>query len=157
MRLCTPQDFSRPVSIVKINSDRRHAPAEFIDRDGVINALVNREEKWVSPRKTSEFNLIPGLIVRICPHDNSDDCQCHKPKPGLTTECLEEFMIDSTRFWMIGDRISDLQAGIAGGCQVAFIESEQETLPIDNTWNEIYSFSNLLEFSKYLESIAPHN
>ncbi|MDX2194681.1 MAG: HAD-IIIA family hydrolase [Gemmatimonadales bacterium] len=35
--------------------------AVFLDRDGVINALVPRDGRLVSPRRPAEFRLLPGI------------------------------------------------------------------------------------------------
>ncbi len=52
-----------------------------------------------------------------CPHDPniSPDCGCRKPGPGLLNRAMEDFDIDLSRSWMIGDRKSDLQFGLNHG------------------------------------------
>lgn len=39
--------------------------AVFLDRDGVINALVWRGGRWVAPRALDEFRLLPGAAEAI--------------------------------------------------------------------------------------------
>jgi len=50
-----------------------------------------------------------------CPHDLSAGCDCRKPKPGMIVRALERFAIDVSRSWVVGDSLSDLQAGQAMG------------------------------------------
>lgn len=38
-----------------------------------------------------------------------------KPQPGMLTDAAECLGIDLARSWLVGDKISDLEAGIAGG------------------------------------------
>ncbi|MDZ4798554.1 MAG: HAD family hydrolase [Bryobacteraceae bacterium] len=38
-----------------------------------------------------------------------------KPQPGMLTDAAECLCIDLARSWLVGDKISDLEAGIAGG------------------------------------------
>ena len=50
-----------------------------------------------------------------CPHDLSANCGCRKPKPGMLSRALERFPIDTARSWVVGDSLSDLEAGWAAG------------------------------------------
>lgn len=172
--------------------------AVFLDRDGVINALVERDGKLGSPRLATDFRLLPGtedsisiirslgykcivvtnqpdisrglmtiselekmsqilkerfvdIVIKVCPHDDADQCACRKPKPGLITQSLREFNIDSKNSWMVGDRVSDVEAGISAGCSVAFITSGQDEDSSVATFDGVKIFPNLLKFAKNLE------
>jgi D-glycero-D-manno-heptose 1,7-bisphosphate phosphatase len=50
-----------------------------------------------------------------CPHDLGEDCGCRKPRPGMLSLALERFAIDVARSWVVGDSLSDLEAGRAVG------------------------------------------
>lgn len=52
------------------------------------------------------------------------ECDCRKPKPGMLLKAAEDFNIDLKASWMIGDRESDVKAGLAAGCQTALIGAE---------------------------------
>jgi D-glycero-D-manno-heptose 1,7-bisphosphate phosphatase len=45
------------------------------------------------------------------------DCDCRKPKPGLFLQAAKELGIDLAESFMIGDKESDLEAGIDAGCR----------------------------------------
>lgn len=49
------------------------------------------------------------------------DCDCRKPKPGMLVKAAEDFNIDLSASWMIGDGENDVKAGIAAGCKAALI------------------------------------
>ena len=70
--------------------------------------------------------------IYFCPHHPESgflgeitelkiDCDCRKPKPGMLLQAANDFNIDLSRSWMIGDSDVDLQAGKAAGCKVAKI------------------------------------
>jgi D-glycero-D-manno-heptose 1,7-bisphosphate phosphatase len=49
--------------------------------------------------------------IRVCPHDDGDNCECRKPRPGL----LLQDAFDRPTSVMIGDRWRDIEAGRAAG------------------------------------------
>ena len=52
------------------------------------------------------------------------DCDCRKPKPGMLLKAAEEFNIDLSQSWMIGDGENDIKAGKAAGCKTALIGTD---------------------------------
>lgn len=50
--------------------------------------------------------------IYVCPHDNQDRCKCRKPKTGLIEQAISDLNLDTYRSYLIGDRESDVQAGI---------------------------------------------
>lgn len=49
------------------------------------------------------------------------DCECRKPKPGMLLKAAEDFNIDLSQSWMVGDGENDIRAGKAAGCHTALI------------------------------------
>lgn len=49
------------------------------------------------------------------------DCDCRKPKPGMLLKAANDFNIDLSLSWMIGDGEIDIKAGINAGCKTALI------------------------------------
>lgn len=58
---------------------------------------------------------------RMCPHDDSSACACRKPKPGMIISLCEQYGISPDETAMIGDSITDVQAGQAAGCAEYFL------------------------------------
>jgi len=52
-----------------------------------------------------------------CPHhpDFTGYCECRKPNPGMILRATEELDLDLSRSVLIGDKDSDLEAGINAG------------------------------------------
>jgi D-glycero-D-manno-heptose 1,7-bisphosphate phosphatase len=67
--------------------------------------------------------------VHVCFHDGRTPCQCRKPEPGMLMDAAQEFGIDLGRSVMVGDRSSDIEAGIRAGCRTVFIEWGQSEVP----------------------------
>jgi D-glycero-D-manno-heptose 1,7-bisphosphate phosphatase len=48
-------------------------------------------------------------------------CDCRKPKPGLLIEAAETLGIDLMKSWMIGDGLTDIEAGGKAGCRTILL------------------------------------
>jgi D-glycero-D-manno-heptose 1,7-bisphosphate phosphatase len=58
----------------------------------------------------------------VCYHDDNDDCDCRKPKPGLLLQAAAVYQLDLASCFLIGDRWRDIQAGQAAGCVTVWID-----------------------------------
>lgn len=53
--------------------------------------------------------------IYMCPHAPFDNCVCRKPKPGLILRAAADLHIDLKRSFLVGDALTDIQAGKAAG------------------------------------------
>ncbi len=56
-----------------------------------------------------------------CPHAPTDGCRCRKPAPGLLHDAASELDLDVSQSIMIGDKQSDIEAGLAAGCAAGIL------------------------------------
>lgn len=49
------------------------------------------------------------------------DCDCRKPKPGMLLKAAQDFNVDLSQSWMVGDGENDVKAGKAAGTHTALI------------------------------------
>lgn len=66
---------------------------------------------------------IPLDEIRVCYHDDADNCSCRKPKPGMLLEAAWAWGIDFPSSYMIGDRWTDVEAGRRAGCKTALVNA----------------------------------
>lgn len=52
------------------------------------------------------------------------DCDCRKPKPGMLLQAARDLNIDLTNSWMIGDNLSDIEAGRRAGCNSILLNKD---------------------------------
>jgi D-glycero-D-manno-heptose 1,7-bisphosphate phosphatase len=76
---------------------------------------------WVEEERVHLINnkireLISIDDIKICFHDNSSNCECRKPMPGMLLEAASEWDIDLSKSFMVGDRFGDVSAGVSAGC-----------------------------------------
>ncbi len=58
----------------------------------------------------------------VCWHDDGDRCSCRKPLPGLLFAARDEYSVDLSRSYMVGDRGKDIEAGRRAGCTTILID-----------------------------------
>ncbi|HEX5460827.1 MAG TPA: D-glycero-beta-D-manno-heptose 1,7-bisphosphate 7-phosphatase [Steroidobacteraceae bacterium] len=74
--------------------------------------------------------------VEYCPHladapveRYRADCDCRKPKPGMLTRAIRALDIDAPASFLVGDRLSDVEAGRAAGVGRCFLVRTGYPLP----------------------------
>lgn len=104
-----------------------HEALERLRAAGYYIAVVTNQPDIARGTTTWEqVNAIHAMLrtrlgledIRVCPHDDADDCDCRKPKPGLL---LREPHADMATSVMVGDRWRDIEAGRAAGCAVTIL------------------------------------
>lgn len=61
------------------------------------------------------------------------DCECRKPKPGMLLQAAEDFNIDLSASYMVGDGENDIQCGINAGCRSVHVSEEYSLLDFVNS------------------------
>lgn len=65
---------------------------------------------------------LPIDKIYACYHENLDNCECRKPKPGMILTGQAEYDIELSQSYAVGDRWRDIDAGNASGCQTIFLD-----------------------------------
>jgi len=91
---------------------------------GIAKGLMTKEDledihsKMIKELKKSGVRI---NSIYYCPHDEKDNCNCRKPKSGMFLRAKEDFEIDFTKSWVIGDSIADIEAGKIIKCETILI------------------------------------
>lgn len=73
--------------------------------------------------------------IFTCYHDNQDQCECRKPKPGAFMTLSQKYNIDLTKSIMVGDRAKDIEAAKNANCPSVFIDyGYNELKPTDQNY-----------------------
>lgn len=59
--------------------------------------------------------------IYYCPHNESEGCDCRKPKTGMIEKACRDLPIDISRSFMVGDMPGDVLAGKAAGCRTVLV------------------------------------
>jgi D-glycero-D-manno-heptose 1,7-bisphosphate phosphatase len=108
-----------------ITSARRLAAAGYI-----VIGITNQPDVARGTQSREEVESINGWIMHqlplreilVCYHDDADQCDCRKPKPGLIFRAATKYGLDLARSWMVGDRWKDIAAGHAAGLRTIFVD-----------------------------------
>ena len=68
--------------------------------------------------------------IYYCPHHPEArvaryqlDCDCRKPKPGMLIKAEKELDIDLRQSFVVGDKLSDIEAGKKVGCRTVLVKT----------------------------------
>ncbi|MBI5657051.1 MAG: HAD family hydrolase [Geobacter sp.] len=68
--------------------------------------------------------------VQFCPHHPTagigvykTDCVCRKPKNGMLTKAAAELGVELKGAWLVGDKTTDIKAGIISGCSTILVKT----------------------------------
>jgi D-glycero-D-manno-heptose 1,7-bisphosphate phosphatase len=66
----------------------------------------------------------------VCPHHPQEgkapyrrECDCRKPRPGMLLRAAADLGLDLSASCLIGDKLSDLEAGASAGCQTILVRT----------------------------------
>lgn len=135
--------------VVNVEVDYLHEPEKTILESGIVEALkaihqhgflavVVTNQAGVARGKypesdiTAVHNRLQELLSAYnekidafyyCPHhpEFSGACSCRKPEPGMLLKAAADLNIDMSKSLMIGDRVSDLDAGRNAGCAASYL------------------------------------
>jgi len=90
-----------------------------------LNAIHNNMVNTLS------MNQIYIQNIYYCPHLVEEKCNCRKPNVGMLIKAKKELglKIDYNYCFLIGDRFSDISAGIAFGCKTILLNSCMRKIP----------------------------
>jgi D-glycero-D-manno-heptose 1,7-bisphosphate phosphatase len=81
---------------------------------------------WVSRDAVDLLNAYVKKALGVddvvaCFHTEKDGCECRKPRPGMLTSSAQKWHIDLALSFMVGDRMSDIEAGLKAGCKTILV------------------------------------
>ncbi len=65
---------------------------------------------------------LPLDEIVVCAHDDVDDCQCRKPRPGLILDAAARLGLQLAQSFCVGDRWRDVEAGKRAGVKAIFVD-----------------------------------
>jgi len=135
--------------VVNVEVDYLHEPEKTVLENGIVEALklvhangflavVVTNQAGVARGKYPEEDIqkvhdkLQTMLAEqgekidafyYCPHhpEHTGECTCRKPAPGMLLKAAAELDIDLAESMMVGDRLSDVNAGINAGVKKAYL------------------------------------
>ena len=108
------------------------------NQSGIARGLFSEEQfhtltEWMDWSMADRGVDLDGIYY--CPHYYEEgqgefeiDCDCRKPKAGMLVNAIEDLNIDVEASLLVGDKISDLQSGIAAGVKNNYLVRTGKTI-----------------------------
>ncbi len=88
-------------------------------------------------------------LIEACYHDDLDECECRKPKPGMLINAAQKLNIKLNESIVVGDRWRDIQAGQTVNCKCYYINNNYKERKPKKPYIEISHLKELVkEFKK---------
>ena len=123
-----------PLAVARLNR-AGYLAIVISNQSGVARGLLTEDDLDAMHRKLcSAVRLAGGKITDVyyCPHLPGVGCSCRKPAPGMVRQAAEDYNVDVSRSYLIGDKIDDITCGSAAGCKTILVLTGQ-TLTYDPT------------------------
>ena len=133
---------------------------------GIARGYYQEEDTILFNQAMKEKLAKEGAIIDAiyyCPHHPEAkidrfrvDCNCRKPRPGMLTRAGEELNIDLKQSFMVGDKLSDMEAGKRAGCKTVMVRTghgeenlESNHIECDYIANDLYdAVEHILRLSR---------
>ncbi len=119
------------------------------NQSGIGRGYFTEGDFW-SVQHELEKQLGPGVIdaTYFCADTPQNGSERRKPNPGMLLEAARELGIDLERSYMVGDKVSDTQAGIRAGVRATILcggdngggPAESDATFIAKNFNEAVEF-----------------
>lgn len=151
---------------LKIFKELEYEIVVVTNQSGIARGYYTEEELIkLNKHMEEEVRKNDGEILKCyyCPHHPEKgldkykmQCDCRKPEPGMLEQGIKEFNIERESSYMVGDKISDIDAGKKSGLKAVLVKTGYGKKTFkelsENKKAEIMIFENLLEFALHLKS-----
>ncbi len=118
-----------------------YGPEDYFTFKKEMNKRLGQQEIFI----TGEY---------FCPHHPEKgvgeyriNCNCRKPKTGMLDQAAEDFNLDLSQSWVIGDNLSDIQAGNSAGCKTIHVLTGEFKEPVKEA---DFVAKDLIEAASYI-------
>ncbi len=120
-------------AIARLNHSGFHVVTATNQSGLARGKLTLRELNRIHKKMHTHLTQYGGVIeaVFFCPHDPDEGCACRKPKPGLLKEIERTLHTSLHDVPMIGDRLSDIQAGLNVGARPILVRTGKGQRQLD--------------------------
>lgn len=93
------------------------------NQSGIAKGLITPEDFYATQVKTLSLLQEHRIAIKDwwhCPH-HPGECGCRKPSPGMIVTGMSTYELSPENCWMVGDKVSDAQAGCQAGIRSVLV------------------------------------
>jgi len=131
------------------------------NQSGIARGIITRQMVDKVNEKINELLLAEQTSIDAfyyCPYhpdyNSEEECECRKPSPKLVFKAANDFQIDLSKSYFIGDSSSDIICGFNAGLKTVLVRTgyETEIISILQKQNKIPTFvaENLVQACKFI-------
>jgi D,D-heptose 1,7-bisphosphate phosphatase len=126
------------------------------NQSGIGRGLYSEEDYFSIRDKLTQILNQDQIKISgeyYCPHHSDGigkyrlNCNCRKPKTGMLEQAAKDFNLNLEECWMIGDRLTDIQAGQNVNCKTIHVLTGEEKNPISSA---NFVAKNLIDAANYI-------
>lgn len=147
---------------IRIFNDLGYEVIIVTNQSGIARGYYTEEDLIkLNEFMVKEVEEAGGKIIECyyCPHHPEKgldsykiDCQCRKPNPKMILDAIDKYGIDRKKSFMVGDKISDIEAGIKAGVTSILVRTGYGEKTLEKKEINVPVFKNLLEFAENLKN-----
>jgi D-glycero-D-manno-heptose 1,7-bisphosphate phosphatase len=118
---------------------------------GITEGRLSLDEFEAINNKVLELIAPSGIRIihtYVCPHGENSTCAYRKPKPKLLLDAASDYAIDLPSSYTIGDRPSDVLAGVNAGTKTILVQTGVAIPPED--YEATFTAPTLFEAVRYI-------
>lgn len=164
------EDFSflpGAVAALRALQDAGYLLVVITNQSGIARGLYTEADYLALTAHMRERLQAAGVrldAVEYCPHLPDApveryrlDCDCRKPKPGMLIKAIRALDIDPKTSFIVGDRLSDMDAGRAAGLGQCFLVRTGYPLPDEALARADAVYDDLLTCARSVSSRLPED
>ncbi len=98
------------------------------NQSGVAKGLIEEEQlEAIHQQMEQDFKKHNIKITEYfsAPYLSTSNHYYRKPNPGMLVEAIKSYNIDPSQSWMLGDKTSDVEAGLKCGCKSILLSQKE--------------------------------
>jgi D-glycero-D-manno-heptose 1,7-bisphosphate phosphatase len=110
--------------------------------------IARGHQTWDEVDRMHDYlrSRLPLDEVVVCPHDDSDECLCRKPQPGMILDAAARLGLDLPASFCVGDRWRDVEAARRAGVRAIHIECHYAERPADGAHATVSGLPEAVDF-----------
>lgn len=145
--------FADSIEALKYLADNDFAVIVITNQAGIEEGKLTEEEFWHIHNEVLR-QLEPSGIQILKTYINGemkrpDNTEWRKPGPKMLLQAAEDFGLDLSQVYMVGDAQTDIQAAINAGCKGGILVQTATGEKVISP-NAIHTAPSLLETAKYI-------